>query len=68
MGVEPMNGGFANRSVRPLRHCTELYMRNKLVKDNYLILAELFSLFKTYSYINFWYLKPSAGRRRVYQF
>lgn len=47
MGVEPMNGGFANRSVRPLRHCTELYMRNKLVKDNYLILAELFSLFKT---------------------
>lgn len=21
-GVEPANGGFANRSVRPLRHCT----------------------------------------------
>lgn len=26
-GVEPANGGFANRSVRPLRHCVILLLR-----------------------------------------
>ena len=33
-GVEPANGGFANRSVRPLRHCI-VYKHSNMLWHNY---------------------------------
>ncbi len=58
-GVEPANGGFANRSVRPLRHCIILYS-NILTTISYFCILTLRFNRRAISYISLrsWTFSP----------
>lgn len=62
-GVEPANGGFANRSVRPLRHCVIILSSLKFFHSNIISINTLENFFTAwYSYQRYTCPYSSAGR------